>query len=66
MGLIMQDIESLIKKGNLSRQELDSIILRVKQELWPRLKQQPLPEHCGACELYDICRLVNSELICPW
>lgn len=62
----MREIEGLIKKGNLSRQELDSIVQRIKQVYWPRLKQEPLPAHCGVCELFAICRLVNSRLICPW
>jgi len=60
------DIEALIKKNNLQDQEIDYLISKIKQLYWPRLKAKRIPNHCGLCELFKICKLVNPELICPW
>jgi len=62
----MPDIENLIKKGNLNKQKLDNIVSKIKHEYWPRLKQKPLPQHCGVCDLFNLCKVVNPKLICPW
>jgi hypothetical protein len=62
----MEEIEALINKDNLTDEELDFLIAKIKQDYWPELKDKEIPKNCGLCDLFKICRVVNPKLICPW
>ncbi len=62
----MKNLKKIINKGNLDIDEIDQIISVVKQEYWPRLQNKPMPKHCGDCDLLNLCKVVNSNLVCPW
>lgn len=61
----MKTMEALISKGNLSNEELDLLIVKIKQDYYVKLNNK-IPNHCGLCDLFRFCRIINPKLICPW
>lgn len=59
-------MEALISKGNLSNEELDLLIVKIKQDYYVKLNNNKIPNHCGLCDLFRFCRIINPKLICPW
>ena len=62
----MNEIEALIKKENLQNHEIDYLIAKIKKDYWPKLNDKQMPKHCGLCDLFKVCKVVNPKLICPW
>ena len=58
-----KDIEALIAKEALTTCEIDYLILKIKQDYWPALKNNNIPQHCGLCQLSRFCNSINPGLI---
>ncbi|MBI4706920.1 MAG: hypothetical protein HY761_03220 [Candidatus Omnitrophica bacterium] len=62
----MHELKTITNKTNLTGQDLDALIIKVKQNYRPYLCRENAPEHCGLCVLFPVCKVVNHNLICPW
>ena len=62
----MKTIEALLAKENHTQEELGILITRVKEDCVSRFKGNDIPQHCGLCELFRFCKIINHTLICPW
>ncbi len=62
----MEIVEGLLNKKNNTREEIDLLINRIKQNRIPNLKDNDTPQHCGLCGLFRFCKIINHRLICPW
>ena len=44
---------------------LDMLVESVKEQ-FEYLRKTDMPIHCGICELFGYCKIINHALICPW
>jgi len=59
----MKTIDELLKKNNHTAEELNLIIIHAKRR---HPVSEKCPQHCGICELFRFCKIINHKLICPW